>query len=91
MFFKSSVSADIANESYIMLKEKWHHMLGHVNFDHLDVLCKKELLKRALMLESGMLKCEIHSENKMNKSFKALMRVVWKVPGLTGDSAATLD
>ncbi len=48
------------------LKEKWHRMLGHTNFEKLKVLCENELLDGASnRLKTEKLKCEICLENKM--------------------------
>jgi len=53
-------------------KEKWHRMLGHVNFKYLNVLSKNELLEgMPNELESDFMKCKICIENKMhNLPFK---------------------
>ena len=49
------------------LKEKWHRMLGHVNFGDLNRLCKQELLTGIPnKLESGFMKCITCIENKMH-------------------------
>ena len=37
------ITADCSNNN-MSLKEKWHRMLGHVNFGYLDTLCEQELL-----------------------------------------------
>lgn len=31
------------NNGRMSLKEKWHRILGHVNFNYLNILCKNEL------------------------------------------------
>ena len=54
------------------LKEKWHRMLGHINFGYLNTLCKQELLTGIPKeLESEFMKCKTYIENKMhNVPFK---------------------
>lgn len=48
------------------LKEKWHRMSGHIDFNKLKVLCEGELLDRApKCLESEKMKCAICSEFKI--------------------------
>ena len=49
------------------LKEKWHRMLGHVNFGYLNTLFKKELLTGIPnKLVSEFMKCKTYIENKMH-------------------------
>ena len=49
-------------------KEKWHRMLGHVNFDYLNKLIKYKLLDGIPSeIESEFMRCKICIENKMNK------------------------
>lgn len=48
-------------------KEKWHRILGHVNFNYLKTLCKDQLLDGVPEeLESEFMKCKICIENKMH-------------------------
>jgi len=53
-------------------KEKWHRILGHINFIYLNILCENELLNGVPKeLESEYIKCAIYIKNKMrNLSFK---------------------
>lgn len=40
-------------------KEKWHRLLGHINFRYLDILCKNQLLDGIPReLESEFMKCK---------------------------------
>ena len=49
------------------LKEKWHIMLGHINFGYLNTLCKQELLTGIPNeLESEFMKYKICIEYKMH-------------------------
>ena len=49
------------------LKEKWHRMLGHINFGYINTLCKQELFTGIPNeLESEFMKCKICIENKMH-------------------------
>ena len=49
------------------LKEKWHRMLGHVNFSYLNTLSKQRLLKAIPdEFEKEFLKCKTCIENKMS-------------------------
>ena len=49
------------------LKEKWHRILGHVNFGYLNTLCKQELLMGIPnKLESEFMKCKTCIENKVH-------------------------
>uniref|UniRef100_A0ABD2WR87 Retrovirus-related Pol polyprotein from transposon TNT 1-94 n=1 Tax=Trichogramma kaykai TaxID=54128 RepID=A0ABD2WR87_9HYME len=55
------------NESQISVKEKWHRMLGHVNFNYLNTLSKKQLLQGIPSnWKNEHLKCQICIENKMH-------------------------
>ena len=59
-------TANCSNRS-MSLKEKWHRMLGHINFGYLNILCKQELLTGIPNeLESEFMKCKICIENKMH-------------------------
>lgn len=63
----------ILNENKNMtLKEKFHRMLGHVNFNYLETLCKNKLVKgMPSHLEKNYLKCSTCIQNKMhNLPFK---------------------
>lgn len=53
-------------------KEKWHRLLGHVNFKYLNTLCKNQLLNGIPNeLDGKFLKCKTCIENKMhNVPFK---------------------
>ena len=56
-----------SNNNSMSLKEKWHRMLGHVNFGYLNTLYKQELLTGIPnKLESEFIKCETCIENKMH-------------------------
>lgn len=47
-------------------KEKWHHALGHVNFQYLDKIVKKKLLYGLpKTLEKRKMKCTTRLESKM--------------------------
>jgi len=49
------------------LKEKWHRILGHVNFRYLNILSKNQLLDDFPQnLEKDFMKCRICLENKMH-------------------------
>lgn len=57
-----------SNSSYkeMTKKEKWHRMLGHVNFQDLKYLCESQLVKGLPQkIENEFLKCETCLENKM--------------------------
>lgn len=60
---------NIANKSTSNMgeKEKWHRLLGHVNFKYLNVLSKDQLLK-GIPSELGLefMKCKICIESKMH-------------------------
>ena len=58
------INASIVKQKNITLKEKWHRILGHVNFQYLQEICRKGLLND--------LPKELEKENK-NVLF------VWKV------------
>ena len=66
------VSVNVANnvnnqKDSLTLKEKWHRILGHVNFSTLNTLCRKQLLEGIPeKLESEFMKCKICIENKMH-------------------------
>ena len=48
-------------------KEKWHRVLGHVNFRYLDTICEQQLLTGIPNeLESEFMKCKTSIENKMH-------------------------
>ena len=48
-------------------KERWHRVLGHVNFRYLDMICKQQLLTGVPNeLESEFMKCKTCIENKMH-------------------------
>lgn len=48
------------------LKEKWHRILGHVNFNYLNILCKNQLLDGIPSeIDSEYMKCKVCIENKM--------------------------
>ena len=51
----------------VTLKEKWHRILGHVNFNYLNSLCKNQLLDGVPeSIESEFMKCKTCIENKMH-------------------------
>lgn len=54
------------------LKEKYHKILGHVNFNYLSIICQNNLVEGIPeKLENDFLKCATCVENKMaNVSFK---------------------
>lgn len=55
------------NVDGMSVKEKWHRMLGHINFNYLNTLCKNELLKDLpLDIEQDYMKCEICIRSKMH-------------------------
>lgn len=50
-------------------KEKWHRVLGHVNFKYLDILVKNQLLNGIpSKIEGEFMKCKTCIENKMSNS-----------------------
>lgn len=50
-------------------KEKWHRLLGHVNFKYLDILSKNQLLNGIPSeIESEFMKCKTCIENKMSNT-----------------------
>jgi len=53
-------------------KEKWHRILGHINFNYFNILCKNKLFDGVPKeLESEYMKCIICITNKMhNLPFK---------------------
>lgn len=68
--FKSAKPfVNIANKNTdnMSQKEKWHRLLGHVNFKYLNVLSKNQLLDGIPNeLESEFMKCKTCIENKMH-------------------------
>lgn len=60
------------NNGRMSLKEKQHRILGHVNFNYLNILCKNELLQDLPKeVETEYMKCAICIESKMhNLSFE---------------------
>ena len=51
------------------LKEKYHRMLGHVNFSYLNILSKNNLVEGLPNnLESEYLKCGTCVQNKMTNT-----------------------
>jgi len=54
-----------AGQNKMSLKEKWHKMLGHVNFGYLNILSKQELLT-GIPSETEFMKCKTCIENKMS-------------------------
>lgn len=82
-------------------KERWHRMLGHVNFNYLNILCKHKLLSGIpIEHESEFMKCKICVENKMHnipfennrKRAKDILEIVhtdvcgpFKTVGLNGE------
>ena len=60
------ISANLLKKSDMIMKEKWHRALGHVNFHYLNKLCKDELLTGLPKnLKSEYVKCAIYIESKM--------------------------
>lgn len=60
-------TADSKNNNNMSSKEKWHRMLGHVNFGYLNTLSKQQLLTDIPNeLESEFMKCKTCIENKMH-------------------------
>ena len=54
------VNTENCSNRSMSLKEKWHRMLGHINFGYLNTLCKQELLTGIPNeLESRFMKCKI--------------------------------
>lgn len=62
----------MSSKNEIMSKEKLHRILGHVNFNCLNTMCKNEMLVGLPNeLESEYMKCKTCIENKMhNLPFK---------------------
>lgn len=61
-------SVNIANNraDNISQKEKWHRLLGHVNFKYLNTLSEEQLLDGIPKeLESEFMKCDTYIESKM--------------------------
>lgn len=57
----------IKGNGNITQKEKYHRMLGHVNFNYLDTMCKNKLVEGIPNeLESEFLKCGTCIQNKMH-------------------------
>ena len=55
------------NNNNITQKERWHRILGHVNFSYLNILCSQQLLEGIPdKLETGFMKCKTCIENKMH-------------------------
>lgn len=65
---------NIANKQVdnMSLKEKWHRILGHVNFKYLEILIKNKLLNgMPREIENEFMKCKTCIESKMhNVPFK---------------------
>lgn len=59
---------NIANKCTNMSdKEKWHRLLGHVNFKYLDTMCREQLLNGIPNeLEKEFMKCKTCIESKMH-------------------------
>jgi len=57
----------IKNKQRLTQKEKFHRILGHVNFKYLDMMCKDKLVEGLPSeLESEFLKCGTCIQNKMH-------------------------
>lgn len=64
---KSSVNIANRNTNNMSKKEKWHRLLGHINFKYLNILCKDQLLNGIPSeLESEFMKCKTCIESKMH-------------------------
>ena len=66
---KNNLIVNYSNKkiSNMNLKEKWHRLLGHVNFKYLNTMCKKQLLNGIPNeLKGEFLKCKTCIENKMH-------------------------
>lgn len=62
----SKINNILSNKNEMSLKEKLHRVLGHVNFNYLNNLCKNQMLDGLPeQLDSEYLKCKICIENKM--------------------------
>lgn len=62
-----SVNVSDSNNARMSLKEKWHCVLGHVNFGYLNTLCRSNLLEGLPEeLVGEYMKCKICIENKMH-------------------------
>ena len=55
------------SENKMSEKEKYHRILGHVNFNYLNTLCKHQLVTGlSKEIENEFMKCQICLENKMH-------------------------
>lgn len=62
---------NIANKDIknMTVKEKWHHLLGHVNFKYWNILSKNQLLNGIPEeIEPEFMKCKTCIENKINNT-----------------------
>lgn len=56
--FVSRINVANKNPNSMSKKEKWHRVLGHVNFGYLEILCRKQLLSGIPnKVESEFVKC----------------------------------
>lgn len=63
---EANVTSSYNKFGNMSLKEKWHRILGHVNFNYLNTLCKNQLLDGIPSeIDSEYMKCKVCIENKM--------------------------
>lgn len=63
----STLQKDYKISCNMTMKEKYHKMLGHVNFKYLEILGKNQLLENMpINFEDEYLKCKVCIENKMH-------------------------
>ena len=66
-FVENEKNCNVSEVSKMTLKEKYHRMLGHMNFDYLNKMCKRKLVDGLPNeLESVYLKCGTCLMNKMH-------------------------
>ena len=69
VFGNSQSYATVSVNNVMSLREKYHRMLGHVNFSYLNILSKNNLVEDLPnYLESEYLKCGTCVQNKMTNT-----------------------
>ena len=64
---KRELNINLCSKENMTEKEKWHRILGHVNFNYLNKICKHQLVDGIPEnVESEIIKCKVCIENKMH-------------------------
>lgn len=69
LIYSKEINVNVVSNSKnnMTSKEKWHRVLGHVNFYYLNILCKDQLLEGVPEeVEAEYMKCRTCIENKMH-------------------------